>query len=179
MRTLALLVCLLLPGWLSATQVYKSIAPDGSVEYSDQPGPDASPLQIPPSPTLAPLPKAQNPSPPSPPSPASQASEPSVQYQAVEIVSPQQDAAIRQNAGRLTLQVKVEPGLDVQAGDRLAVRMDGSLLAGRFTGDQLTLSNVDRGTHQVVVEVVDSKGNTRISSQPLSIHMLRHSILNP
>jgi hypothetical protein len=177
---IAFIIFLIFPVWLGAAQVYKSTAPDGTVIYSDQPTEDATPVDIEPAPAVPALPRRRE-SAPSPPPPAAESESSSAfqAYRSVQILSPTGDSVVRNNNGDVTLQVEVEPALQVEAGHRLAVALDGTLLEGRFTGDRLTLNNVDRGTHQVAVMVVDGQGKVLIRSTPLSFHMKRHSILNP
>jgi hypothetical protein len=38
------------------------------------------------------------------------------------------------------------------------------------------LQNVDRGSHQLVVEVIDSQGERVLSSEPRVFHMMRTSL---
>ena len=146
--------------------------------YSDQPMQDATPVTIEPPPAL----------PAPPPRPVKQTAPPPVEeapaerppnYQAIDILAPKEDSVVRDNSGNVGIRVQVLPALQVQAGHRLAVVLDGSQLQGRFTGNRLSLSNVDRGTHSVVVQVVDEQGNVLLRSAPRSFHMKRHSILNP
>jgi len=176
MRPALLLLVLCLPSWLAATEVYKSVQPDGSVIYSDQPMQDATPVTIEPPPALpAPPPRPVKQTAPPEEAPA----ERPPNYQAIDILAPKEDSVVRDNSGNVGITVQVLPALQVQAGHRLAVVLDGSQLQGRFTGNRLSLSNVDRGTHNVVVQVVDEQGNVLLRSAPRSFHMKRHSILNP
>jgi len=178
MRPALLLLIFCLPAWLTATEVYKSVQPDGSVIYSDRPAPDATPVTIEPPPTLpvAP-PRPEGPAAP-PPEEAAPAPRP-VDYQAIDILAPGEDSVVRDNPGNVTITVQLQPELQADAGHRLAVILDGSQLQGRFTGNRLSLANVDRGTHSVVVVVVDGQGKVLARSAPRIFHMKRHSILNP
>ena len=172
-----LFVLLMLPGLLSA-EVYKSVLPDGRVIYSDQPTEGATTLPITPAPAIKPVPVI----PPNlvePETVPQGESTPRPDYQGIIIIQPEEDATLRDNAGNLTLTVEVMPGLQVQAGHRLAVELDGVRLEGRFTGNRLHLSNVDRGRHSVVVSVVDADDKVLLRSSPRRIYLQRHSVLFP
>lgn len=95
-------------------------------------------------------------------------------YSGVTIVSPANDASIRDNAGNLTVVAAVEP--ELRADHRLQLFLDGAL---RTTSDTPTfqLANVDRGTHAVEVRIVDEAGATLAASQPATFHLHRRSVL--
>lgn len=176
MRVLTVLLGLL-PALLWA-EVYKSVLPDGRVIYSDQPSEGATVLPItaaPPllSPILVVPPTLQT------------ESSPEVEistlpaYQQIIVSSPEDEALVRDNAGNVALEVVVVPELLVTSGHRLVVELDGTRLDVRYPGNRLELANVDRGTHQVVVLVVDGSGMELLRSAPRRFHLQRHSIRFP
>jgi len=181
MRTALLIISLTLPSWLFASEVYKTVEPDGSVIYSDHPDQDATPITIEPAPGLPPLPPSgQSQQSQTPPVLEQEVQDgATLEYQSLEILAPVEDSVVRDNAGNVVITVQIQPALQVKAGHRLAVVLDGSRLEGRFTGDRFSLSNVERGSHSVEVQVVDEHGNALLRSAPRSFHMKRHSILNP
>jgi hypothetical protein len=97
-------------------------------------------------------------------------------YQSLDIVAPQKDATIRENAGNVSIVAVPNPRL--RSGDRLRLMMDGDLVQeGRQT--RFDLENVDRGTHVAVTEIVDDAGNVLIRSDPTTFHLQRYRIPTP
>ena len=99
--------------------------------------------------------------------------EPAFSYKSLEIKSPQDDEAVRENAGNITIVGVASPRL--QQGHRMRLFMDGQPVSeGRQS--QFALENVVRGTHVLALEIIDGKGRTLIRSDPHSFHMLRVSV---
>jgi len=95
---------------------------------------------------------------------------PRYQYTTFMIVSPEDDAPVRENAGNVTVVVAVEPSL--RTDDNVRVLLDGQ---PEQEGHQLSfeLTNVDRGTHAVAAEVVNKQGQVIQASQAVTFHLLR------
>ncbi|MCJ8168426.1 DUF4124 domain-containing protein [Atopomonas sediminilitoris] len=72
-------------------------------------------------------------------------------YQRLEITSPNADQAVRANNGDFDVALAIEPPL--AKGHLLQVLVDGSAM-GEPSRGPLTLSNVERGTHQLQVVVL-------------------------
>lgn len=96
-------------------------------------------------------------------------------YTTLEIIEPANDAAIRDNAGTLTLTVKVEPR--VHSHHTLTLLMDGQNYQ-TLTGTGTTvLENVDRGTHVFQLQVTHEQSGDVIETGPAtSITLHRHSV---
>ena len=103
-----------------------------------------------------------------------QADAPVLAYQMLRILLPQPDATIRDSAGNLIVTATSEPVLHPGHGYRLL--LDGQVVGAAGRSPVFALENVDRGTHQLAVEIVDAQGRIveRTPSQPL--HMLRISL---
>ncbi|WP_181296274.1 DUF4124 domain-containing protein [Pseudomonas sp. Q2-TVG4-2] len=95
-------------------------------------------------------------------------------YGLLDIVQPEPDATIRNNAGELSVSVTSDPML--QPGHLYRLLLDGSPIAPDSSEPTLALHNVDRGTHHLVVEVVDGQGLILQSSPPRTFHLLRTSL---
>lgn len=95
-------------------------------------------------------------------------------YQSLAITSPANDAAVRENAGNVTISAAIQPSLAV--GHIMQVYLDGQLRQQGFT-TSFQLVNLDRGTHNVQVRVVDQSGNTLIASEPSVFHLQRRSVI--
>jgi hypothetical protein len=169
MRIHISLFCLLLATTVSA-QIYRSVDKDGNVVFTDQPSPEAELIQID---------KLQTISPPAPTADfdyEKKRQKPEAKYTKVSVVSPVNDAAIRENSGKVTVSVSTMPAL--AAGDTLVVYLDGkeNPLSG---GTSKTFSNLDRGTHQLRAAVKNSEGRIVLSSQSVTFHLLRQSVNRP
>ena len=156
--------------------VYKWVAPDGRVIYSDQPQPGARKLDLPaapPAPPAASIPQATSNFPPN----ASGVAVPAT-YTKLTIVAPANDTAVRENSGTVSVALAVEPELDVKSGHKVSLLLDGKPALEGQTGTQLSISNVDRGTHVLQAQISDAEGKILISSATSSFHMQRFSALS-
>lgn len=159
---------------VAADKVYKKVNPDGTVEFTDQPSRDAEEVPVSEVPTI----KIK----PAPPIPTrfdlQQKEKPQAfSYEQIVITSPANDEAIRDNAGNITIQGSVSPALRQELGHQLRWTMDGEVLAQQDLILQLT--NVDRGTHTVQLEVINAEGEVQASSSPVTFHLKRAFISIP
>jgi hypothetical protein len=129
-------------------EVYKQVNPDGSVEFTDVPkNKDEAPVPLSPMSTF----KA---TPVTPISSSPKSSKPTaIEYTNVSITSPANEATIRDNAGNLTVTANLVPVL--QPGHKM-VLLDNGANRGESTSGSFTLSNVDRGSHVLTVQVQDA-----------------------
>ncbi len=97
-------------------------------------------------------------------------------YTQALIVSPANDSAVRSNAGRLTVRAWVDPPLREE--HRLRLLLDG--LHQGVEGQTLTfeLENIDRGTHNLQLQITDDTGRVLFAGTPSTFHLLRHSRLH-
>jgi hypothetical protein len=95
-------------------------------------------------------------------------------YTVLDIVQPDPDATIRNNAGELAVSVTSNPAL--HPGHQYRLLLDGAPAGAPGESPVLMLQNVDRGSHQLVVEVIDSQGKSLQSSTPRVFHMMRTSL---
>ena len=172
LATLCLLLCGLLQPALAA--VYKTTDAEGNVEFTDvPPNPTegaAQALELPAGnvyqPSAAPLPAAAN---------ANEEELPEqVRYERLSITSPANDAAIRENAGNVTVFTRVKP--DLQEGHKVQVLLDGQPWPITSQG-AIAMTNVDRGTHTLTAQVLGEDNQVLISSDPVTFHMQRISVL--
>lgn len=147
--------------------VYTYIDADGNRVFTDQPpSGQAQRIEMQPSNRMAP---AQV-------TPAQPAAPVRVEpgYDVLRILIPEPDATIRDPAGNLIVTATSEPGL--HPGHNFRLIMDGAPTAEPGRSPVFPLENVDRGTHQISVEILDSQGRIveRTPSQPF--HMKRISL---
>lgn len=97
-----------------------------------------------------------------------------LRYEMLRVLVPDPDATIRSSAGELIVSITSEPGL--QRGHRYRLLLDGQPTAEPGPSPVFALSNIDRGSHQLSVEILDEHGRTveRTANQPF--HMLRISL---
>jgi hypothetical protein len=100
--------------------------------------------------------------------------QPLFHYDMLRILVPEPDATIRGSAGEIIVSVTNEPGL--QPGHRYRLLLDGQPTAEPGFSPVFPLSNIDRGTHNLSVEILDEQGRTveRTANQPF--HMQRTSL---
>lgn len=149
-------------------QVYTYIDGEGNRVFTDKPkSGNAERIELAPSnsmPTADAQPAAEAVAPP----------EPGLRYNLLRILVPQPDATIRDSAGNLIVSVNSEPGLFPEHSYRLL--LDGTAVGEVGSSPVFPLENIDRGTHQLAVEIIDKQGRIieRTPTQPF--HMLRISL---
>ncbi len=143
-------------------EVYRSVDAEGNVVFSDEASPEAEKIIIPKLQTIPAL------------NPGSFQYKPAAkrpQPYTLAITSPADDAAIRNNAGNISVSVSVKP--DLSSGDKLVIYLDGKEVG---TGTSVSLQNIDRGTHQLRAVIRDSNDRIRKSSKSVRFHMLRRFV---
>lgn len=137
---------------LGATPVYKKVMPDGSISYSDEAQEDAEVMMVEPVPTVPAFkapPKDRS-------AEVEEEPKPKNYYASLTITSPTHDSAFNSGSGTVDIQFKTNPSLI--RGHRFKIFLD-SQIVGEQTERSLTLTNVDRGTHQLSVHIVDQAGS--------------------
>lgn len=94
----------------------------------------------------------------------------------VKIISPKDNESVRGNNGSLSVSIDINPALDLERGDKFIVLVDGQQQGEASDTTSFILSNINRGTHSLVVSVVDVDGNPLKLSAPISFHLQRHSV---
>lgn len=147
----ALSLLLLAQPSVSATKVYKKVMPDGSISYSDEAQENAEVLNVEPVPTV-PAFKV----PPSEAKPVTETEQkPKNFYASLTILSPEHDTAF--NSGSGTVEVKIKNNPSLIRGHKYKIFLDSQLLSEQ-TESTFVTSNVDRGTHQLSVHIIDQAG---------------------
>ncbi len=167
---LALLALLFLSLPLHA-QVYMHIDAEGNRVFSDRPLHEQSqPVELPPINRLPSPPPAEGHYGTAVPSEKPQEQ----RYQRLSILYPAADATLRDGAGNLTVVASSEPPL--HPGHAYQLLFDGQPLASAGSGPSFQLHNVDRGSHQLAVEILDANGQSLIRSPEQSVHIHRPSL---
>ncbi|HZX17891.1 MAG TPA: DUF4124 domain-containing protein [Pseudomonas sp.] len=164
-----LLLCgLMLLALPAVAQVYTYIDAEGNRVFTDKPrSGDAERVELAPSNSMPTIQTQTAPVTEAPP-------EPSQRYSLLRVLVPQPDATIRDSAGNLIVSVNSEPKLFPQHSYRLL--LDGVQVGEAGSSPVFPLENIDRGTHQLAVEIIDQQGRIieRTPTQPF--HMLRISL---
>lgn len=181
LRLLLPLLCALglLAGPASA-QIYSTTDAEGNRVFSDQPGPGASKVELPPTNAIPRTPTTSYSGEASDNDDSRSGNE--VVYQQLSITSPAHDSSLRSNEGDLTLTVVTDPPLS--GNHLLKLSIDGVLSQTGVPGTgaathQLTAHNIDRGTHELAAVVVDARGAELQRSPSITVHLQRTSLNQP
>ncbi len=91
-------------------------------------------------------------------------------YAKFAIASPTNDATIRNNAGNIQVALDIRPAL--QPGHKVQVLIDGNVVS-ESRGVIQSAANVDRGTHSISANIIDSQNNILKSTPAVTIHLHR------
>jgi hypothetical protein len=168
MRKVLILLTSLCPLVVSGA-VYKWVDEEGNIVFTDQPRAGAEEVQLPELSTY------------SPPSPAASAGDAATQdgteqgYSRLEIVRPKDDDTVRANDGNVPVELELDHELDLEAGHRIGVTVDGIRRPKTHAGLRFVLANIDRGTHTLHVSVVNENDRILITSNTVTLHLKRYS----
>ncbi|PTU79523.1 penicillin-binding protein [Pseudomonas indoloxydans] len=167
MRTL--LLCLLFITQAALAQVYTYIDAEGNRVFTDKPRSSNAERVV-----LAPSNSAQmsQPQPTVRMAPPPAVSKPTVHYQLLRILVPEPDASIHNGSGDMIVTLNSEPGL--LPGHSYRLLLDGEPQGEISRSPVFSLQHVDRGTHQLVAEIIDSAGLIveRTPAQPFHMHRM-------
>ena len=91
-------------------------------------------------------------------------------YSHFAIVSPSNNATVRNNSGNVQVALDIRPKLN--KGDKIKLEIDG--IAVDSSGSSIiSVSNVDRGTHTLVAYIVGAKGKVVATTSAVTIHVHR------
>jgi hypothetical protein len=164
-----------------STQVYRSTDEAGHPVFSDHSSSDATVIDVP-APITYPTEAIQRATGDlnydevqSDTDPESQSAE-AVDYSKLQITSPVDKQTIRNNAGNITVEVLAPQA--ISPDHQVNLLMDGVVVAN-YRGSPLALQHVDRGTHQLQLEIINTEsGESYASSPPVVFTLQRHSILH-
>lgn len=143
----------------------------GVVHYSDKPHANATELTVEHSPSYA-IPKADT----NILKPQEQPVASGPRWQ-LSITSPAQEETVRENEGKLTVVVDLSP--QMIRGQRLQLFMDGQPFGPARTVPVIEVDNVDRGEHQIKVQLINRDNKIAAESPSRLFYMQRASIFSP
>ena len=161
-RLILSILCIFISLSIAAETVYKKTNPDGSVEFTDTGSEDSEEVKIRKPTSYAPprLPRLGLPV---------KKLKPNFNYN-ITISQPAEDSVIT-NQANVTVVVSVQPAL--LSGQGHKIRYD---LGGQSTESQslsATFQNVPRGTHSLIVSIIDNKGEVVSPIISRNFHMKR------
>lgn len=164
-----LLCLLLIVSQATLSEVYTYIDAEGNRVFTDQPHRNAKKVDIEPSNRISQPTKKPAQILTSKPKPG-----PLFRYQLLRILAPEPDATIRDIQGNLNVTVSNDP--ELQPGHAYRLLLDSKPFGEPGRSPVFPLTNIDRGTHQLSVEIIDQFGRVveRTPAQPF--HMMRISL---
>lgn len=160
--------------------VFKSVAPDGSVTFSDKPRKGAKKIEVEHIQTF----KAQTPSvsgspslQPSLTSPlGSQQADP-FEYESIQIATPKDGETVWSNPGKLSVDVGLQPRL--RENDKVALYLDGNKIKEATGSTRFQISGIQRGEHSLSAKVFNKSGKLMLESPAITIFMHKASTNMP
>jgi hypothetical protein len=156
---------------VAAADVYKTVDKDGNIKYTDKPQAEKAEKlelrEINTVPGAEPLPQSE-----------SVDSFPSQQAEfsyKLGIISPRSDVTIPVGQRDLGIAINLTP--ELQQGHLLVYFMNGELLE-ETTMNNIIVKDVPRGSHTLVVEVIDANGQSLGTSPPVIVNVIRPNIKN-
>lgn len=163
-------LCLLMCITHSAVaEVYTYIDADGNRVFTDQPHKNAKKVPIAPSNEIRSTPKKPVQAATTKPKPG-----PLFHYSLLRILAPEPDSTIRDIQGNLIVTVTNDPELQPRHTYRLL--LDNKVYAEGGRSPVFPMANIDRGTHQLSIEIVDEFGRIAERTPNQSFHMMRISL---
>lgn len=156
-----------------SAQVYKHVDAHGNVTFSDEPQSGAELINVAPVTTIT-LPKPQDVQPRER-GEQGRDSTPRAIYQRLGFDAPANEEAFHSGSGDVMFRVSSRPAL--ARGHKFEVSFNGQPIGQNEQG-VFTLTNVDRGTHQASVAVVNSQGQVVQTGEVITFTLHRPSALN-
>ncbi|MFK7852500.1 MAG: hypothetical protein AB8B79_00245 [Granulosicoccus sp.] len=156
--------------------IYKTVADDGSVQFTDQAAPDAvvvtpSPLNIVDAPANQTTPSVAAAKPVQAPNGSSApAADDSNTITSVSIDSPTHQETLIDHQGPIWVKISTAPSDSIPAGLTAEVMLNGERVTSG-SSDKLPISVPERGTHQLQIKIVERDGSTVATSAKHSIHV--------
>jgi hypothetical protein len=95
----------------------------------------------------------------------------------VAISKPEQQGTVRENSGTVYVSGQIKPMF--AQGLRVKLYLDGKQVAGPTGNANFILHNVDRGEHQLTLELLDQSGKVIATSPVTTFYLHRASAISP
>ena len=103
--------------------------------------------------------------------------QPTSGYSSARIISPPDGEGLRANSGNFEVRAQIEP--DLRQGHHLRLLLDGDPQGAAQASSTFRLTGIERGEHQLRLQIVDDDGGLVFAGEPSTFHLLRHSKLHP
>jgi len=168
MRFVAFLIIAVCLVTANAHDVYRWIAPDGSVHYSDQPHAGANIITLPDWPPPQPRRHVLPPTPHATGRPVFNV------YDKLTIIKPKSEENVRDNQGNVEVILTLKPNLNTTVDHKIQILLDGQVHGEPADSLEQSLKGVERGKHTVTAQVINEQGRVLIKSRPVSFY-LKHA----
>lgn len=162
---------------VQAGQIYKTVDENGNVVFTDQPQKGAEEIKLKPLPVVPSIPVNNTANTTSTTNNSLPTND--FQYRQIDIVFPDadEDSLIRSNNGKFTVIANLSPRLI--STHRLQLLIDGNLQGSPRASNVFSLNNINRGEHQVQIEVLDASGAVIQRSPTKQVSIQRTSTNQP
>jgi hypothetical protein len=165
MRIIVLFVILLMVMPLFARDVYKYIAKDGEVVYSERYHPDAERIKVNDSKKTVAL---------HPDDLSDEARAAAGEYDNFSIVQPTENETIRNEETNVQVGISLTPKL--AEGHVIHLFVDGTKLDSDIKQTQMTLQQLSRGTHSLQAKIANSEGEYLKESNSITFHLRQPAV---
>ncbi|NOQ94642.1 MAG: DUF4124 domain-containing protein [Methylophaga sp.] len=167
-----LLLLLFIASAAMQAQVYRSVDKNGNVVYTDVASDNAEEVIIDIAPSYSP--------PPTVPlategKDTEEENNGAMPLYKVSITSPTQNESF-QNPEAVSATVSIEPKLNGLRADKLLFKLDGRNVGKAQSSEAISLTNLERGSHILVVSVVNKAGKVLTRSKSILFHIHRASV---
>lgn len=163
---------LLIPPVIHASTIYSWVDNDGVVHFSDQPTPQATIYRfnsLPSTVSAASIASESKPEESSPPPPPPEVITPA----SVRLLAPVHEQTIRDNSGIISISAIANRNLN--KGHRMQLLLDGQTYHQPQTNSTWRLTNIDRGSHQLQIQLLKD-GKVIALSKRITVFLHRTSV---
>ena len=171
MKPYLIIMLALFSGSVSCAQIYRWTDASGIVHFSDIPHEGAETVNLPKSQTQMPSSPKQRQSNSASGQSSEQSAEAGDSYEQVSIAEPQNEATIRNNQGMVPILVSLQPPLMKE--HKLQLLFDGKVMGAPQSDTAFILNGIERGSHTIAVNVIDSQGAVLATTEAVTIFMHR------
>lgn len=154
----------------AVAEVYRHVDSEGNVTFSDEPQDGAEEIEVKPVTTVT-LPRPEDVREPPPEVRENADGQP---YDNVSFSHPTHNDAFHSGNGNVEFQVSSTPAL--REGHLFEITLDGQPVGQDSSGDIL-VRNIDRGTHQAAVHIINQSGQRIQSGDPVTFTLHRPSVI--
>ncbi len=94
----------------------------------------------------------------------------------VRVIEPENGTTFRDNGGQVSVGISLIPGLSGRLKHKLVLKLDGQAVSSPSSRLSYALTNVERGSHTLVAEIIDKDGKAVTQSTAVSFQMHRTSL---